>query len=107
MARYMELTRLEVPGYEAAKSAEERLDAVHRYVLGVRDVMSVDLPAYRQATNYPDPDQRLLDWLSEQERYFLKPVNCPNHIQIYKANRRGYVDLSSPLAEFGTVTLLA
>src|SRR5713101_6675256 len=64
MARYMELTRLDVPGYKEAKSAEERLEAVHRYVLGVLDAMNVDLPAYRQARTNPERAQRLLEWLN-------------------------------------------
>ena len=45
----------------------------------------------------------LKDWLSEQEGYLLKPMNCPHHIQIYKAEPRSYRDLPVRLAEFGTV----
>jgi threonyl-tRNA synthetase len=103
MARYMELTRLDVPGYKEAKTGEQRLEAVHRYVLGVLDAMNVELPAYRQASTYPERAQRLLSWLSEQEGYLLKPMNCPHHIQIYKAEPRSYRDLPVRLAEFGTV----
>ena len=39
----------------------------------------------------------------EQEGYLLKPMNCPHHIQIYKAEPRSYRDLPVRLAEFGTV----
>ena len=35
--------------------------------------------------------------------YLLKPMNCPHHIQIYKAEPRSYRDLPVRLAEFGTV----
>ena len=35
--------------------------------------------------------------------YYLKPMNCPHHIQIYKARSRSYRDLPVRLAEFGTV----
>ena len=35
--------------------------------------------------------------------YLLKPMNCPHHIQIYKAQPRSYRDLPVRLAEFGTV----
>src|SRR5207237_4639075 len=45
----------------------------------------------------------LFKWLSEQDRYLLKPMNCPHHIQIYKAEPRSYRDLPVRLAEFGTV----
>jgi threonyl-tRNA synthetase len=44
-----------------------------------------------------------LAWLQEQEGYLLKPMNCPHHIQIYKAEPRSYRDLPVRLAEFGTV----
>jgi len=37
------------------------------------------------------------------EDYLLKPMNCPFHIQIYKAIPRSYRDLPVRLAEFGTV----
>jgi threonyl-tRNA synthetase len=33
----------------------------------------------------------------------LKPMNCPHHIQIYRAEQRSYRDLPVRLAEFGTV----
>jgi threonyl-tRNA synthetase len=39
----------------------------------------------------------------EVEGYLLKPMNCPHHIQIYKAAQRSYRDLPIRLAEFGTV----
>jgi threonyl-tRNA synthetase len=42
-------------------------------------------------------------WIHEQERYLLKPMNCPHHIMIYKSQSRSYRDLPLRLAEFGTV----
>jgi threonyl-tRNA synthetase len=45
----------------------------------------------------------LKKWLHGQEGYLLKPMNCPHHIQIYKAQQRSYRDLPVRLAEFGTV----
>ncbi|WP_437204434.1 threonine--tRNA ligase [Planctomicrobium sp. SH664] len=42
-------------------------------------------------------------WEKQQERYLLKPMNCPHHIQMYKAEPRSYRDLPVRLAEFGTV----
>jgi len=35
--------------------------------------------------------------------YFIKPMNCPFHIQIYKANKHSYRDLPLRWAELGTV----
>jgi len=39
----------------------------------------------------------------EGEEFFLKPMNCPHHCEIYKAAPRSYKDLPLRLAEFGTV----
>lgn len=39
----------------------------------------------------------------EGEEFFLKPMNCPHHCEIYKAKPRSYKDLPVRLAEFGTV----
>ena len=39
----------------------------------------------------------------DQETYYLKPMNCPHHIHIYKAEQHSYRDLPVRLAEFGTV----
>jgi threonyl-tRNA synthetase len=37
------------------------------------------------------------------EEFFLKPMNCPHHCEIYKSKPRSYKDLPLRLAEFGTV----
>lgn len=39
----------------------------------------------------------------EGEEFMLKPMNCPHHCEIYKAEPRSYRDLPLRLAEFGTV----
>jgi threonyl-tRNA synthetase len=39
----------------------------------------------------------------EGEEFFLKPMNCPHHCEIYKASPKSYKDLPVRLAEFGTV----
>ncbi len=39
----------------------------------------------------------------EEEEYFLKPMNCPHHCEIYKSKPRSYKDLPIRYAEFGTV----
>ena len=53
-----------------------------------------------------------LDWFGdniyppmelEGAKYYLKPMNCPMHILIYRARGRSYRDLPLPLFEFGTV----
>ncbi len=53
-----------------------------------------------------------LDWYEENmyapleiegQRYYLKPMNCPFHVQIYKSRIRSYRDLPLRFAEWGTV----
>lgn len=39
----------------------------------------------------------------EGEEFFLKPMNCPHHCEIYKTKPRSYKDLPVRFAEFGTV----
>jgi len=39
----------------------------------------------------------------EGEQFFLKPMNCPHHCEIYKSKPRSYKDLPWRVAEFGTV----
>ncbi len=39
----------------------------------------------------------------EGEEFFLKPMNCPHHCEIYKTSPKSYRDLPIRLAEFGTV----
>lgn len=39
----------------------------------------------------------------EGEEFFLKPMNCPHHCEIFKASPKSYKDLPQRYAEFGTV----
>lgn len=39
----------------------------------------------------------------EGEQFFLKPMNCPHHCEIYKSKPKSYKDLPLRVAEFGTV----
>ncbi len=39
----------------------------------------------------------------DDEKFMLKPMNCPHHIEIYKSEAHSYRDLPLRLAEFGTV----
>jgi threonyl-tRNA synthetase len=53
-----------------------------------------------------------LDWYKESmfapvdvegQQYYLKPMNCPFHVQIYKSRTRSYRELPLRFAEWGTV----
>jgi threonyl-tRNA synthetase len=37
------------------------------------------------------------------EEFYLKPMNCPHHCEIFRAKPRSYKDLPARFAEFGTV----
>ncbi len=39
----------------------------------------------------------------DEREYFIKPMNCPFHIQIYKSRRHSYRELPVRFAELGTV----
>lgn len=39
----------------------------------------------------------------DENEYFIKPMNCPFHIEIYKSQKRSYRDLPLRWAELGTV----
>ena len=39
----------------------------------------------------------------EDEEFFLKPMNCPHHCEIYISSAKSYKDLPMRYAEFGTV----
>jgi threonyl-tRNA synthetase len=41
--------------------------------------------------------------LDEGQKYYLKPMNCPFHILIYRSRQRSYRELPMRLFEFGTV----
>ena len=41
--------------------------------------------------------------LIDEQNYFLKPMNCPFHIQVYKSRLRSFRDLPLRWAELGTV----
>ena len=41
--------------------------------------------------------------LDEGQHYYLKPMNCPFHLLIYKARQRSYRELPLRLFEFGSV----
>ena len=40
---------------------------------------------------------------SSKEEFFLKPMNCPHHCEIFKSSPKSYKDLPIRYAEFGTV----
>src|SRR4051812_46902088 len=99
---YFGITHFKVPGYVEA-SPEDKLEFVHKYAVKLMETMHVELPEYHKAKDAKGRSDALLAWLSEQEGFLVKPMNCPHHIHIYKAEPHSYRDLPVRLAEFGTV----
>lgn len=52
---------------------------------------------------YAEDSYRTITTPYEGEEFMLKPMNCPHHCEIYKAEPRSYRDLPVRMAEFGTV----
>jgi len=63
------------------------------------------LEMYRTSGHYPYyKDSQFPPIVMEgEDGYLLKPMNCPHHLQIYKAFQHSYRDLPVRLAEFGAV----
>jgi threonyl-tRNA synthetase len=100
---YMKQAHMLPPQYIHAKSQAEKLEMIHQFVLVLLKDLQINLPEYHKATSAKERSDALLKWLMEQEGFLLKPMNCPHHIHIYKAEPRSYRDLPVRLAEFGTV----
>ena len=100
---FMKQAHMLPPDYIAETSQARKLEMVHEFTLTLLKDMRVNLPEYHRATTHAERADALLRWLSEQEGFLLKPMNCPHHIHIYKAEPRSYRDLPVRLAEFGTV----
>ena len=84
--------------------SEEKLSAEdEKKFIDFAGLLDCQLPDYRQDSPLPDRLAALRAWQGQQERYLLKPMNCPHHVQIYKSSQRSYRDLPVRLAEFGTV----
>lgn len=73
------------------------------HLLASAQLTGADLSEFPAKSSNETKVEFLRTWEKAQERYLLKPMNCPHHIQIYKAQQRSYRDLPVRLAEFGTV----
>ncbi len=66
-------------------------------------LMGADVSACPITGSVESKIEFLRTWEKSQERYLLKPMNCPHHVQMYASQQRSYRDLPVKLAEFGTV----
>lgn len=66
-------------------------------------VFGVELPEYKASASADAKRKVLHEWQRVHERFLLKPMNCPHHCHIFKAQPRSYRQLPLRLFEFGTV----
>ncbi len=74
-----------------------------RRLLEAARVLGFDVKDFPVSGSNDQKREVLRRWEQTQERFLLKPMNCPHHVQMYKAIPRSYRDLPVRLAEFGTV----
>lgn len=98
-----DLAHFKLPIYRAAQTVADKLKAVENAVGQLIAGVGIEIPEFTKASTTEEKAKALMGWLEQQEGYLLKPMNCPHHIQIYKAEPRSYRDLPVRLAEFGTV----
>jgi threonyl-tRNA synthetase len=89
--------------YRRAATPQEQLAVVQKVVHDLLSAIGFEVPGFRVGQEPAESAKALLHWLEQKEGYLLKPMNCPHHINIYKAEQRSYRDLPVRLAEFGTV----
>ncbi|MEM6688393.1 MAG: threonine--tRNA ligase [Planctomycetota bacterium] len=87
-------TRLE----EGNLSSEEE-----EKLLAAAEVFGVKLDGYEPSDAPEEKIKAISQWQGVHERYLLRPMNCPHHCEIFKAEPRSYRDLPLRLFEFGTV----
>ncbi len=66
-------------------------------------VLGAEFPDYQPEADVDTRVAVLQAWQRSHERYLVKPMNCPHHAQIFKAQPRSYKQLPLRLMEFGTV----
>jgi len=76
-----------------------RLDAAG-YV-EVKTPQLVDRKLWEKSGHWEKFGAHMYTTESEERTFALKPMNCPGHVQIYKAGLRSYRDLPLRMAEFG------
>ncbi|MCR9293755.1 MAG: threonine--tRNA ligase [bacterium] len=83
---------------EAGLSADEEMR-----LSDAAEVLGVELPDYKPTDDVATRIATLQAWQRQHERYLVKPMNCPHHAQMFRAQPRSYKQLPLRLMEFGTV----
>jgi threonyl-tRNA synthetase len=67
----------------------------------VKTPQLVDRKLWEKSGHWEKFGEHMYTTESEERTFALKPMNCPGHVQIYKAGLRSYRDLPLRMAEFG------
>lgn len=89
--------------YEKLRSYIRRVHAEAGYQ-EVKSPSLVGVAAFAQS-GHLEKYREAMFLMSEQdgEGYAMRPMSCPNHIELYRSKRRSYRELPLPLFEFGEV----
>ncbi len=83
---------------EDGLSADEEM-----HLSDAAEVLGAELPDYKPSDSVAERVEVLQAWQRQNERYLLRPMNCPHHVIMFKAQPRSYKHLPLRLMEFGTV----
>ncbi|MCA9129465.1 MAG: threonine--tRNA ligase [Planctomycetales bacterium] len=85
------------------QSADGLTSEQERQLSEAAKVLGAEIPDYQPESDVESRLAALQAWQRAHERYLVKPMNCPHHAQIFKAQPRSYKQLPLRLMEFGTV----
>lgn len=85
---------------KADKASEEEVRAFEAIA---SDHAELQKEGYPVDAPLDDRLKRIRYWLSQEDGFLLRPMNCPHHVRIYASESRSYRDLPVRIAEFGQV----
>lgn len=68
----------------------------------VRAPQVIDVSLWMKSGHWDNYKEHMFFTESEKRTYAIKPMNCPGHVEIYKAGLHSYRDLPVRYAEFGS-----
>ncbi|MEM8732688.1 MAG: threonine--tRNA ligase, partial [Planctomycetota bacterium] len=101
---FMEQAGALIDAWADRLQSEEGLSADEEMRLSeAAEVLGAEINDYKPTDSVEDRVAVLQAWQRRHERYLLRPMNCPHHALIYKAQPRSYKHLPLRMFEFGTV----
>lgn len=88
---------------ELLKKEESLAPEAEMRLYQAAQVLGVQIEGFDLSLTIAEKLKLLNQWQRQHERFLVKPMNCPHHAQIFKAQPRSYKQLPLRLFEFGTV----